>query len=69
MDFFTFLATTFTLIELENVLPRLYIDWLAHWRCSLVDPQIEFEAFVGFPRPFSTMYHENHAIFHSFSAE
>ena len=48
---------------------RLYIDRLAHWRGSLVDPQIEFEAFVGFPRPFSTMYHENHAIFHSFWVE
>ena len=31
--------------------PRLYIDRLAHWRCSLVDLNLKFELLLRFPRP------------------
>ena len=30
---------------------RLYIDRLAHWRCSLVDLNLKFELLLRFPRP------------------
>ena len=32
--------------------PRLYIDRLAHWRCSLVDPQLEIQALAAVPKAF-----------------
>ena len=44
-----------------KVRPRLYIDRLAHWRCSLVDPQFEIWALAAVPN--STIHQENHAIF------
>ena len=31
---------------------RLYIDRLAHWRCSLVDPQLEIQALAAVPKAF-----------------
>ena len=31
---------------------RLYIDRLAHWRCSLVDPQLEIQALAAVPKVF-----------------
>ena len=30
--------------------PRLYVDRLAHWRYSLVDPQLEIQALAAVPK-------------------
>ena len=32
--------------------PRLYVDRLAHWRYSLVDPQLEIQALAAVPKDF-----------------